>query len=86
MLSPILSTLEMSNQITPLVLRNVNGANTRILFIFFYFPNGRFIDCLSLTYATNKGKMLKLHYKYKGKEIFKVYIRDLMIRSSSKRQ
>ena len=30
----------------------------------FYFPNGRYIDCLSLTYATNKGKMIKLHYKY----------------------
>jgi len=28
------------------------------------FPNGRYTDCLSLTYATNKGKMLKLHYKY----------------------
>jgi len=26
--------------------------------------NGRYTDCLSLTYATNKGKMLKLRYKY----------------------
>jgi hypothetical protein len=30
----------------------------------FLFPNGRYVDCLSLTYATSKGKMLKLHYKY----------------------
>jgi len=29
-----------------------------------YFPNGRYIDYLSLTYATNKNKILKLHYKY----------------------
>jgi len=28
--------------------------------IFFYFPNGRYIDCLSLTYATNKGKSVKI--------------------------
>jgi len=26
----------------------------------FYFPNGRYIDCLSFTYATNKGKILKI--------------------------
>jgi len=31
------------------------------------FPNGRYIDCLSLTYATNKGKMLKLYYNTKKK-------------------
>jgi len=30
----------------------------------FYFPNGRYIDCLSLTYATNKSKTLKLQYRY----------------------
>jgi len=30
-----------------------------------YFPNGSYIDCLSLTYATNKSKMLKLQYRYK---------------------
>ena len=30
----------------------------------FCFPNGRHIDYLSVTYATNKDKMLKLHYKY----------------------
>jgi hypothetical protein len=36
-----------------------------LMWLFFYFPNGRYIDCLSLTYATSKGKMLKLHYKYK---------------------
>ena len=28
----------------------------------YLFPNGRYIDCLSLTYATNKGKMLKWYY------------------------
>jgi len=28
------------------------------------FHNGRYIDCLSLTYATNKSKMLKLQYRY----------------------
>jgi len=33
----------------------------------FYFSNGRYIDCLSLTYATNKGKMLKLYYEFKRK-------------------
>jgi hypothetical protein len=33
----------------------------------FYVPNTKYIDCLSLTYATNKGKMLKLHHKYKRK-------------------
>jgi len=31
---------------------------------FIYFPNGRYIDCLSLTYATNKNKTLKLQYRY----------------------
>ena len=30
----------------------------------FYFPNGRYIDCLSLTYATNKSKTLRLQYTY----------------------
>ena len=30
----------------------------------FHFPNGRYIDCLSLTYATNKSKTLKLQYRY----------------------
>jgi len=28
------------------------------------FPNGIYIVCLSLTYATNKGKVLKLNNKY----------------------
>ena len=28
------------------------------------FPNGRYNECLYLTYATSKGKMLKLHRKY----------------------
>ena len=51
----------------------------------FYFPNGGYIDCLSLTYTTNIGKMLKLRHKYKRKETFKVNIRILMIRSSRKR-
>ena len=53
--------------------------------IFFYFPNGRYIDCLSLTHATNKRKMLKLHHKYERKEIFKVNIRVPMIMSSHKK-
>jgi len=30
----------------------------------FYFPNGRYIDYLPLTYVINKNKILKLHYKY----------------------
>ena len=47
-------------------------------FNFFYFPKGKYIDCLSLTYATNKGKMLKLHYKYKREETFKVNIRIII--------
>jgi len=29
-----------------------------------FFSNGGYIDCLSLTYATNKSKKVKLHYKY----------------------
>jgi len=33
----------------------------------FYFPNARYTYCLSLTYAINKGKMLKLHCKYRRK-------------------
>jgi len=32
--------------------------------MFVYFPNDRYIDYLSLTYATNKNKVLQLHYKY----------------------
>ena len=32
--------------------------------ILFFIPNGRYVDCLSLTYATNKSKKLKSHYKY----------------------
>ena len=31
--------------------------------IYFYFPNDRHIDCLSLTYANDKRKTLKLLYK-----------------------
>jgi len=30
----------------------------------FFISNGRYIDCLSFTCATNKSKKLKLHYKY----------------------
>ena len=33
-------------------------------YFFFYFPNGRYIDRSSLTYATNKSKTLKLQYRY----------------------
>ena len=32
--------------------------------IYLFFPNGKYIDCLSLTYATNKSKTLKLQYRY----------------------
>jgi hypothetical protein len=46
--------------------------------IFFCFSNGRYIDCLSLTCATNKGKMLNLHYNYKREETFKVNIRMII--------
>ena len=28
-----------------------------------YFPKGRYVDCSSLTYATNKSKTLKLQYR-----------------------
>ena len=31
---------------------------------FFSPPNGRYIDCSSSTYATNKSKTLKLQYRY----------------------
>ena len=30
----------------------------------FFISNGRYIDCLSLTFATNKSKKLKLHNKH----------------------
>jgi hypothetical protein len=30
----------------------------------YLFPNGRYIDCLLQIYATNKGEILKLRYKY----------------------
>ena len=30
----------------------------------FSFPNGRYIDCLSLPCATNRSKTLKLQYRY----------------------
>ena len=32
---------------------------------FIYFTNGRYIDCLSLTYTTNQSKTLKLQCRYK---------------------
>jgi hypothetical protein len=50
-----------------------------------YFLKGRYSVCLSLTYATSKGKMLKLHCKYKRKETFKVNIRALKKRNCHKR-
>jgi len=31
---------------------------------FIYFPNGRYIEYLSLTYETNTNKVLDLHYKH----------------------
>jgi len=36
----------------------------RLYVYFIYFPNGRYIDYLPLTYSTIKNKTLKLHYKY----------------------
>jgi hypothetical protein len=42
-----------------------------VIIFYYYFPNGRYISCLSFTYATNKGKMLKLHYKKKKKKHLK---------------
>ena len=35
-----------------------------VILYFFFFPNGRYIDCSSLTYATNKSKTLKFQYRY----------------------
>jgi len=35
-----------------------------ICFYFTYFPNGRYIDYLSLTNTTNKNKILKVNYKF----------------------
>ena len=35
-----------------------------LFFLIFFISNGRYIDCLSLIYATNKSRELKLHYKY----------------------
>ena len=34
------------------------------ILMFFFFPNGRYIDCSSLTYETKKSKTLKLQYRY----------------------
>ena len=62
-------------------------------YYFYLFSNDRYVDCLSLPYATNKSKKLKLHYKYcskrekhdekrrKGKTIT-VNIKVLMISNS----
>ena len=41
----------------------------------FYFPNGRYIDYLSLTYATDKNKILKLHYTRKYYKYYKQHSR-----------
>ena len=51
------------------VLRNFynigkSRAKNMSMYLFIYFPNGRYTDCLSLIYATNKNKILDLHYKY----------------------
>jgi hypothetical protein len=40
---------------------------------YFYFTNGRYIDYLSLTYATNKNRIFKLRYKYYIKQL-SIYI------------
>ena len=44
------------------ILLAVNYTELTIFYI--YFPYGRDIDYLSLTYATNRNKILKLHYKW----------------------
>ena len=33
-----------------------------LVFYFIYFTNGRYIECLSLTYATSKSKTYKKNY------------------------
>ena len=43
---------------------NCTGWLEPTLQVWFYFPNGRYIDCLSLPCATNKSKTLKLQYRY----------------------
>jgi len=35
-----------------------------------YFPNGRYIDYLSLTYMINNNKILKFHYKYHKHDVY----------------
>jgi hypothetical protein len=76
-------------QLLSIILLLGTGVLERVFFI----SNGRYTDCLSLTYATNKSKKkLKLCYKYyvkreKNKEKkppFKVNIKVLMISSSHK--
>ena len=50
-----------------------------LLLLLLLFPNCRYNDCLSLTYVTNKSKILKLCYKYY--KTFKIYIKVLIISS-----
>ena len=45
------------------IVKLVNFMGSQLHSLFFIYT-GRYIDCLSLTYATNKIKKLKLHYKY----------------------
>jgi hypothetical protein len=63
-------------------------------YFIYYFTNGRYVDYLSLTYATNKNRILKLRYRYYIKKlsiyiyiyiyIFICLYRSLMMRSSHK--
>ena len=65
-----------------------------VFFPMYLFPNGRYTDCLSSPFVTNKGEILKLHYKYyskrkkknikEQKKTFKANIKVLMISSSHK--
>jgi len=56
----------------------------------FFIYNGRYIDYLSLTYATDKSSILKVTYRYyirqeeKTLKTFKISIEILIIRSSQR--
>ena len=47
-----------------LITKIILSCTVSKIFFFFYFPNDRYIECLSLTYATNKYKTLKSQYGY----------------------
>jgi hypothetical protein len=75
------------------LLLNLENHSNLVFFPIYLCPNGRYIDCLSLTHVTNEGEILKLHYKYytekrknikEQKKKFEVNIQVLMINSSHK--